>query len=200
MTAAATAPDDPLTLSVLTLVALAAGLATARCWPLVAGAVRRLLGERASLPTRLAVLGGERRSLRPSVTAGFLAAAVCAVVFAGAYRTTLQESAGDQAAYQVPLDVNVGTSRAVSNPLTVLDIGAIEAIDPAIDVTPVTSTAVGVASGTPSAVSMPLIGVDRAQFAAMHRFEATTGADSERRRAGRRAGSRDGRRPPTANP
>ena len=171
---AAGSADDPLTTSVLILVALATGLATARAWPLVAGAVRRLLGRRPRLPSLLAVIGGQRRLLRPAVTAGFLAAAICSVVFAGAYRITLQESAADQAAFTVPQDVAIGTSRFVANPLLVVDAGRIGAAGGTLST--ITSTAVGVASGTPGAVSLPLLGVDPQVLLAMQRFENTTGS------------------------
>ena len=180
-----------LATSVTTLIAVTAGLVAARCWPLVtalagpagparrgsdrAGGVGRTWGRRLVV-ARLAVLGGRRRSLGPAVAAGFIAAATCSVVFAGAYRATLASSAQQQAAFQVPLDVRVTSSREVAAPLSVLDLPALAAAAPGVVVAPVVSSAVTVLGGTAAVAALPLTGLDPAVLPRIHEFAATTGA------------------------
>lgn len=190
-----------LTTSVTTLIAVTAGLVAARCWPLVTALVgwagtgprktrravdpvagparsagRRPTRGRRVVVARLAVLGGRRRSLGPAVAAGFIAAATCSVVFAGAYRATLVSSAQQQASFQVPLDVQVTASRDVVTPLSVLDVPALQAIGAGVRVVPVVSSAVTVFGGTNAAAGLPLTGLDPAVLPLMHDFAATTGA------------------------
>lgn len=166
---------DPLTTSVTTLIAVAAGLVAARCWPLLVGLFRRL-GGRAGLVWQIAVLGVQRRALAPAVAAGFLAAATCSVVFAGSYQATLRQSAADQAAYLVPLDARIAPSRDVATPLSALDPAALRSIDPGITIAPVVTSAVTVFGGTGRVAALPLTGVDPSVIAMMHNFGAVTGA------------------------
>ena len=111
----------PLTASVVVLSTTATGLIAARLWrPLAALASRRR-------PTHVtwaaALAGGRRRPLLSMVTAAFVAAACCSLVFAGAYQQSLRQSALDQAAQQVPLDVSVSPSAQVAVPSDVVDAG-----------------------------------------------------------------------------
>lgn len=174
-----------LTTSVTTLIAVTAGLIAARCWPLVTGLAglgrKRSAGRRPAqgrwlVVARLAVLGGRRRSLGPAVAAGFIAAATCSVVFAGAYRATLASSAQQQASFQVPLDARIIASRDVVTPLSVLDVPALQAAGAGVRVVPVVSSSVTVFGGTAAAAALPLTGLDPAVLPLMHDFAATTGA------------------------
>ncbi len=168
---------DPLTTSVTTLIAVSAGLVAARCWPVLVGVFRRLgVRGRVGLIWQIAVLGVQRRALAPAVAAGFLAAATCSVVFAGSYQATLRQSAADQAAYLVPLDARIAPSREVATPLSVLDPAALKAIDPAVTIAPIVTSAVTVFGGTGRASGLPLTGIDPSALALMHDFGATTGA------------------------
>ncbi|GGL90921.1 hypothetical protein [Nakamurella endophytica] len=164
---------DPLTTSVTTLVAIAAGLVAARVWPLVLAGLGA--AGRRSVTWRVAVTGGRTRPLTSAVTAAFVAAAMCATLFAGSYRATLQDSADDQAAYQVPLDVAVSASRDVATPLEALDTAALAAV-PGVTVRPVVASAVTAFPGTVRAAGLPLVGLDPDTVLAMHRWTATTGA------------------------
>ena len=183
-----------LTTSVTTLIAVTAGLVAARCWPLVTALVGwaglgrlggragrgqlagRDTGRRRSVVARLAVVGGRRRSLGPAVAVGFIAAATCSAVFAGAYRVTLTSSAGQQAAFQVPLDARITSSRDAATPLSVLDVPALQAAGAGVRVAPVVSSAVTVFGGTAAVAALPLTGLDPAVLPSMHDFAATTGA------------------------
>ena len=185
MVDAGTAGGDvagPLDLSVTTIIAITAGLVAARCWPLLAGFVGRRrrssagLG-RAGLLWRLAVLGGQRRALVPAVAAGFVAAAAASLVFATSYRTTLADSAQQQASFQVPLDLRVSSSPDVPTPLSVLDSTAIERIGPGVTVAPVVASAITAFPGATNVASFPMIGLDPAVLPQMHDFAATTGSD-----------------------
>ena len=71
-----------------------------------------------SLP-RLALLGGVRQPLRVAGTTAFLAATVCSVVFAGAYRSTLDEGAADRAVFETGLDARVVAGTSLESPLRV---------------------------------------------------------------------------------
>ncbi len=82
---------------------VAVGLLTALVWPyLVTIGRRRREILTAASSTRIIA---RRRPLLPMVTAGFLAASCCLLVFTAGYRESLRQSGEDQAAYRVPLDV-----------------------------------------------------------------------------------------------
>lgn len=178
--------------SVVVLVAAAAGLVAARLWPVVVRALSRgRLG-----PVRLvALVAGRRRPLLPSVTAGFLAAACSVLVFASCYRGSLLQSAADQAAAQVPLDVRVTPSAQSAAPWDVLDSPQLSAVRPPVARYPVISSAVTAFAGSSGAVGLPLTGIDPPLLPLMHQFGATTGsslAPSELARRLAVPGSADG--------
>ncbi len=168
----------PLTTSVATVISLAAGLLAARCWPLLVGAFRRFRSPTRGVVWQLAVLGVQRRALAPAVAAGFLAAATCAVVFAGSYSATLRQSAADQAAFQVPLQARVGPSRDVATPLSVLDPVALTALAPGVAIHPLISSSATVFAGTSRAVGLPLTGIDLDAVRGLADFAAVTGSAS----------------------
>ena len=97
---------DPLAALLPVLVLLAAALLAARLWVPLAAWTSRHLPTRA-IAARLSAATGVHRPLRTVVTVGFLTAAVGTVVFAGAYRATLQAGSADTAAFDVPADVRL---------------------------------------------------------------------------------------------
>jgi hypothetical protein len=109
-------------------------------------------------------------------TAGFFAAACCSLVFASGYQGSLRQSALDQAAAQVPLDVRVEPSSRVSVPLDVLDSERLSKVSPQVAIHPVVASPVTAFPGTTKAKGLPLTGIDRSALPAMHEFAATTGS------------------------
>ncbi len=165
----------PLASSVVVLVAVVTGLAAARLWRPLLGLLAR--PGRAGPVREVAWLGGRRRPLLCMVTAAFVAAACCSLVFAGAYRESLRQSAADQAASQVPLDVKVLPSAQVARPLDVVDPVALRAVAPDVSINPVVSSTVTAFAGTTSVTALPLTGIDPQALTALHEFAATTGSD-----------------------
>ncbi len=181
----------PLTASVVVLLTVATGLVAARLWrPLAALASRR---RPAHITWAAALAGGRRRPLLSMVTAAFVAAACCSLVFAGAYQQSLRQSALDQAAQQVPLDVSVSPSAQVAVPSDVVDAGALRAISDQVQIYPVVSSTVTAFAGSSLASALPLTGIDPQALPAIHEFAATTGTELSRDRAGRPAVGRQRR-------
>jgi hypothetical protein len=171
----ATGADLLPTLAVVAFVA-AVGLLVALAWPLLAAAIGRARRTPVlTVPGSTAIIA-RRRPLVPMITAGFLAAACCLLVFTGGYRQSLRQSAADQAAAQVPLDATIAASALVSVPLDVLDPAALRAAAPTATVHPVVTSVVAAFAGTSLARAFPLTGVDPAALPKMHEFAATTGA------------------------
>lgn len=166
---------SPLAASVIVWLNVLTGMVAARFWRPLAGFAARLAGHRGPV-WHLAIVAGRRRPLLPMVTAGFLAAACSSVVFAGGYQQSLQQSAADQAAAQVPLDIRVAPSTQVAAPLAVLDAPALTAAGPGIALHPVVVSPVTAFAGSTSAIGLPLVGIDTAVLPQMHEFAATTGA------------------------
>ena len=163
----------PLTASVVVLVTIATGLVAARLWrPLAALASRRRSGH---ITWAAALAGGRRRPLLSMVTAAFVAAACCSLVFAGAYQQSLRQSALDQAAQQVPLDVSVSASAQVAVPSDVVDTEALRAISDQVQIYPVVRSTVTAFAGSSLASALPLTGVDPQALPGIHEFAATTG-------------------------
>ena len=163
----------PLTASVVALLTIATGLVAARLWrPLAALASRR---RPAHITWAAALAGGRRRPLLPMVTAAFVAAACCSLVFAGAYQQSLRQSALDQAAQQVPLDVSVSPSAQVAVPSDVVDAGALRAISDQVQIYPVVRSTVTAFAGSSLASALPLTGIDPQALTEIHEFAATTG-------------------------
>lgn len=164
-------------------ICLFAGLVAARVVPLLPRVSASALGLRHFLPrmrrrpgiAALSRRARSRRPLVPAVIAGFLAAACALTVFAVAYRQSLGQSAADQAAAQVPLDLRISASTEVSTPGSVVDPNLLRAAAPGVTIAPLTSTAVSVAPGTPRARSTNLIGMDPSTVPLMTDFPVTTG-------------------------
>ena len=107
--------SDPLLLTLPVLVLAAASLALARLWLPVVRLGEHLVPRR-SVAARLGLAAVTGRPLRPAATAALLTAAVATSVFAGAYRTTLDRGATDQAAFEVPLDARVQVGPSLVRP------------------------------------------------------------------------------------
>ena len=179
-------PRAPLPVAALVGLTLATGLLGALLWSPVVAALGRLTRAVAGgPPLRRTVLLARRRPLLPSVTAGFLAAALATAFLAGAWSASTSRSAQDQAANLVPLDARVSPSTQVQLPATVVDQARLAAVAPGVVVAPVTSTVVSAFVGSVGAVALPLTGLDPDVLPLVHRWSAVTGSD---RSAGEVAG------------
>jgi len=118
-----------------------------------------------------------RRPLVPMVTAGFLAAACCSLVFAVGFRASLAQSAADQGAFTVPLDARVAPSAAVAVPLDVVDVAGVTAAAPDAGIEPVVTSTVTAAAGTSLAKSVPWVGLSPSVFGQVHELAAVTGSN-----------------------
>ena len=117
---------DPVLVALPALMSVAVAALAARLWSSLSPTVARLVPSNA-FASRLALLGGTRRILRPAATAGFVAAAVLAVVFAAAYGSTLAQGAQDQAAFGVPLDVRLTAGPSGQVPSDVVNLASLNA-------------------------------------------------------------------------
>ena len=164
--------------AVLVALVVLTGLLAARLWPL---AVRLAARNRAGAPVRVrgsvALAGQLRRPLLPRVTAGFVAAACCALVFAGSYRESLTQSAVDQAAAAVPLDVRITPSATVAAPLPAVLAADLPNAVPGVRLHPVLSSTVKTFVGTPSVAALPLVGLDADTLAGMRQLAVSSGGE-----------------------
>ena len=173
-----TDPRAPLPVAALVGLTLATGLLGALLWsPAVAALGRLTRAVEGGPPLRRTVLLARRRPLLPSVTAGFLAAALATAFLAGAWSASTARSAQDQAANLVPLDARVSPSTQVQLPATVVDQARLAAVAPGVVVAPVTSTVVSAFVGSVGAVALPLTGLDPDVLPLVHRWSAVTGSD-----------------------
>lgn len=166
-----------LAVSAILAVVLATGLLAARLWPPFVALLRRGATAGRGPVTQVAVTVAMRRPLLRMLTAGFVAAACCLLVFVGGYRASLQQSAFDQAAMQVPLDAAITPSSRVAAPLAVVNSPGLRRAAPGVEIHPVVSSAVSAFAGSPLAKGLPLVGVDLAALPQVHEFAAVTGAD-----------------------
>ena len=118
------------------LASIAATCVVIRLVPLVRSLARRLTPMR-RWPTRLALVNALGHGARPLATAAFVASAMTLASFALGYRTTLQASTFDQAAFRVPLDFTVREGSALVRPQTVTDTSAWEGQEPTVTATDV---------------------------------------------------------------
>jgi hypothetical protein len=102
------------------LLALAAAIAAARIFPLLA----RLTANRGRLPTRLAAAGLGRAPGTMVATLAFLTLAFSLALLAEGYRSTLARGEREQAAFRVPLDVTARED--LSQLVPVLDAAPLE--------------------------------------------------------------------------
>lgn len=166
----ASVAGDPLSVALPVLALVAAALVAARLWvPLASWVSRRL--PPSAVAARLAAAGGVRRPLRTAVTAGFVTAAVGSVVFAGAYRATLQAGSADTAAFDVPTTATLGIGPQGADPV------ALNASAPlAAPAYPVLRTVAGVRTSATSGEAVTVLGLDPAVLGSMSRWDRTVGA------------------------
>ena len=170
--------SDPLVLLLPVLVCVGGGLLAALAWAPATQAAARLLPRR-SVAGRLGLLGAVRRPLRAAVTAGFLTAAVAAAVFAGSYRATLDASAADQAAYDVPLDATVAGGPTQLDPLRVLEAHPLEAALPGAVASGVVRGGAVVGRPEQGVSRVAALGVDPGMLTQLQRFARVTGSDTD---------------------
>ena len=171
-------PRAPLPVAALVGLTLGAGLVGALLWSPAVATLGRF-GHEPGTPLRATVLLAARRPLLPSVTAGFLAAALATAFLAGAWSASTQRSAQDQAASLVPLDAAVAPSTQVLLPATVVDTARLSAVAPDVVVAPVTSTVVSAFAGSSGATALPLTGLDPDVLPLVHRWSAVTGSSAD---------------------
>jgi len=169
---AATVGGDPLSIALPVLALTAAALLAARLWVPLASIVSRLLPASA-VAARLAASSGVRRPLRTVVTVGFLTAAVGGVVFAGAYRATLQSGSADTAAFDVPTEARLTVGPQADDPVELQAQSPLP--DPAYAVL---RTVAGVRTSATSGDAVQVLGIDRAVLPLMARWDRTVGASS----------------------
>ena len=170
----AAAPTGTLpTLAIVSSV-VAVGLLAALVWPYLITIGRR--APRILTAVSSTRIIATRRPLLPMVTAGFLAASCCLLVFTAGYRESLRQSGEDQAAYRVPLDVSVAASARTAAPLEALDGGHLREVAPGTVLRPVVTAPVTAFGGTPRAIVEPLTGVDPEALTEMREFRSVTGA------------------------
>jgi hypothetical protein len=164
------AGGDPLAGLLPVLVLVAAGLLAARLWvPSAAWTSRRL--PTGAVAARLSAATAVHRPLRTVVTVGFLTAAIGTVVFAGAYRATLQAGSADTAAFDVPADARLAVGPSRADPLDVLASAPLPG-----QATPVLRATAGVRTTATTGAAVTLLGLDQAALTAVPRWERTVGA------------------------
>ena len=149
------------------LVFLAGGLLAARLLgPLMMLAER--LARRGSVAVRLALLALARAPGRTTAAGAFVVVAAGLVVFAAAYRSTLERGAGDEASFAVPLDFTVSEGPHLVLPLDATSTEGYERLAPGTHAYPVLRrSADAVGTGT-SVQSATVLGVSPAAVSAMH--------------------------------
>jgi hypothetical protein len=175
---------DPLLLALPVIFVVCGGLLVGRVWPVLTAGIARAIPTGA-LAWRLGLLGALRRQLRPVATAAFLAAATGIVVFASAYRATLQQGAADQAAFAVPLDARITTGSNLDRPLDVASPGTFGTVVPGATVHQVLRANAGVRVSAVESLTADVIGVDPAALTRVNSWDNVVGgsdpADAARR-------------------
>lgn len=152
-------PADPLVALLPVLTAISAGLIAACAWPLAPRVLAHVVPHRA-VGARLALAGAGRQPLRAAATVAVLAATCCSVVFAGAYRATLDRGAGDQAAYSVPMVARLTTGPSLSRPADVATAAAIKGLAPGATGYPVLRAGAAVPLSIAESAPVELLGLD----------------------------------------
>jgi hypothetical protein len=166
---------DALLLVLPVLAVVCGGLLAGRAWPLITGALARLLPRR-WFSARLGLLGAARGPLRPVATVAFLAAATGVVAFAGGYQATLRQGAADQATFAVPLDATLRTGPGLRSPLDVVTVPELAAAAPATSAHPVLRTPATVRLDASRSLTPEVLGVDPAALPAIRYWESVVGA------------------------
>jgi ABC-type antimicrobial peptide transport system permease subunit len=149
------------------LIVLAGGLLAAR---LLAPSMR--LAERAtrrgSIAVRLAFLALARAPGRTAAAGAFVVVTAGVLVFAAAYRSTLERGAGDEAGFAVPLDVTLSEGSQLVRPLDAAPVSSYEHLAPGVRAYPVLRSSADVAGSGSSVSAATVLGVPSGALAAMH--------------------------------
>jgi hypothetical protein len=149
------------------LIAFVGGVAAARLLgPVMALAER--LARRGSIAVRLALLALARAPARTAATGAFLVVAIGLVVFAAAYRSTLERGARDQAAFSVPLDVTLSQGPSLFLPLDVASTSRYAHLAAGVHPYPVLRATADVAGVGTSIQAATALGIPSDALAAMH--------------------------------
>jgi hypothetical protein len=157
--AVAGAPADPLLSLLPVLTATGTGLVAARCWPLAPRLLARVIPHRAAGPI-LALAGAGRQPLRAAATVAVVAATCCSVVFAGAYRATVDRGAADQAAYAVPTVARLTTGPLLIRPADVATPDAVARLAPGAVAFPVLRSEANVALTLVESAPVEVLGLE----------------------------------------
>ena len=168
----ATVGGDPLSVALPVLALTAAALVAARLWVPLASWVSRLLPASA-VAARLAAASGVRRPLRTVVTVGFVTAAIGGVVFAGAYRATLQSGSADTAAFDVPTAARITVGAQGDDPV---GLQARSPLSGAADA--VLRTVAGLRTSATTGDAVQVLGLDATVLPLISRWDRTVGASS----------------------
>jgi hypothetical protein len=149
------------------LVCFAAAVAAARLLgPLMRGAER--LTRRSPPALRLAMLGLARAPARTAATAAFLVVAAGLALFATAYRATLQQGAGDEAAFAVPLDYTLSEGPSLVTPLEAAPVATFDRIAPGVQAYPVVRQTADVPGAGTSDLNPTVLGLAPGALARLH--------------------------------
>ncbi len=153
----------------------------------VAVAVGRLLGpglrlaarasRRGRVDVRLAFLALARAPARTAVAAAFLVVSLGVALFASSYRSTLEQSQRDPAAYQVPLDAVVTEGDQLVPPLDAASLSRYRALAGGVTALPVIRQTAEVAGSGTQRLSPTVLGVPASGLAGL-RWRSDNAADS----------------------
>jgi hypothetical protein len=122
-----------------------------------------MLGERLSrrspIAVRLALLALARAPARTLATVGFLVVAVALALFAAGYRATLDQQAGDEAAFAVPLDLTLSQGPKLLLPLDAAPIRRFSRLGPGVRAYPVLRRSADIAGLGSSSQSVTVLGL-----------------------------------------
>ncbi len=182
-------PSGTFLLLLPLLVFLAGGLLVARLLgPLTMLAER--LARRGSVAVRLALLALARAPGRTAAACAFIATATGLVVFASAYRSTLERGAKDEASFAVPLDYTVSESSHLVLPLDAAPLQGYERLAPGVRAYSVLRRSADAAGAGTSTQSATILGVPSAAFAVLRwRSDYSARSQAELARAIRWNGS-----------
>ncbi len=141
------------------------------------GALALPAAGRGPVLARLALSGLAREPALPALTAAFVAISVGLGGFTLAYRATLNRSAADQAANQVPLDALLSASASFQTPLALAPLGRWRALVPGGTVLAVRRTLASFASGE-GYTTVPALGIPASGLTLIHGWRAGDGSAS----------------------
>jgi hypothetical protein len=149
------------------LVCFVAAVALSRLLAPAMRAAERLT-RASSTSLRLAVLALGRAPARTVVSCAFVAVALGLALFAAGYRATLADGAGDQAAFDVPLDFTVGEGSGLVPPLDAAPIARYERLGGGARAYPVVRASATVPGSGSRVLSPTVLGVPADAIARLH--------------------------------